>query len=309
MRSTEQESSVGIGGVVIGQEEKDLLDYSMDSEDGSVGGKVKEDDKSILDTAGEDESMDTADRQDRQDRQDGQENYIRINAGELGNRDEDVFMTPAEAKEAEERMRTERRRKAEELKEKVKVAREADTLKAEEERKREEQAEKDLRRMRRVEKNKAELEKRRLLMENAQAAKQLGREAGGKAKIDHRYYAVRSLRGARPSGRELNRQADEDSMLEKNVGHVLVEGFVGGGGDERWLRNYNIHNLETQLNISCSFNRRSGFCYTCKGELHSATQGRNGEAVAFVISDQSFPANVWIPIRNCLYQKFIYVSI
>ena len=65
-----------------------------------------------------------------------------------------------------------------------------------------------------------------------------------------------------------------------------------GGGDERWLRSYNIHNLETQLNISCSFNPRSGFCYTCKGEPHRATQGRNGEAVAFVISDQSFPANV-----------------
>jgi hypothetical protein len=195
----------------------------MDSEDGSVAGKDKEGDESILDTAGEDESMDTADRQDRQEEQ---EKYVRINAGELGNIDEDVFMTPAEAKEADERMRKERRRKAEELKEKVRAAREADRLKAEEERKKEEQAEKDLLRMRRLEKNRADLEKKRL--ENAQAAKQLGREAGGKAKIDHRYYAVRSLRGARPSGRELNRQADEDSMLEKNVGHVLVEGFVGG---------------------------------------------------------------------------------
>ena len=65
-----------------------------------------------------------------------------------------------------------------------------------------------------------------------------------------------------------------------------------GGGDERWLRNYNIHKLDTQMNISCSFNPRTGFCYTCKGEPHKATQGRNGEAVAFVVSDQSFPANV-----------------
>jgi hypothetical protein len=201
--SSEQESSVGFGGLVVGQEEKDLLDYSMDSEDGSVVGKGKEGDESILDTAGEDESMDTADRQDKQDKQDDQENYVRINAGELGNIYEDVFMTPAEAKEVVERMRRERRRKAEELKEKERAAREADRLKAEEERKKEEQAEKDLRRMSRLEKNKAELEKKRL--ENAQAAKQLGREAGCKAKIDHRYYAVRSLRGARPSGRELNR--------------------------------------------------------------------------------------------------------
>ncbi len=28
------------------------------------------------------------------------------------------------------------------------------------------------------------------------------------------------------------------------------------------------------------------------GNIPRATQGRNGEAVAFVISDQSFPANV-----------------
>ena len=46
------------------------------------------------------------------------------------------------------------------------------------------------------------------------------------------------------------------------------------------------------MNISCSFNPRTGFCYTCKGEPHKATQGRDGEAVAFVVSDQSFPANV-----------------
>ncbi len=91
----------------------------MDSDDGSVAGKDKEGDQSILDTAGEDESMDTADRQDRQDKQEDQEKYVRINAGELGNIDEDVFMTPAEVKEADERMRKERRRKAEELKEKI----------------------------------------------------------------------------------------------------------------------------------------------------------------------------------------------
>jgi hypothetical protein len=82
--------------------------------------------------------------------------------------------------------------------------------------------------------------------------------------------------------------------VERTVGHVLEDGILGGG-DERWLRKYNIHNLDTQMNISCSFNPRTGFCgfcHTCKGEPHKATQGRDGEALAFVVSDQSFPANV-----------------
>jgi hypothetical protein len=57
-----QEGGVGIGGTVPGQGEKDLLDYSMDSEEGSGSDKDKEvdGDESILDTAGEEESMDTA---------------------------------------------------------------------------------------------------------------------------------------------------------------------------------------------------------------------------------------------------------
>jgi hypothetical protein len=140
----------------------------------------------------------------------------------------------------------------------------------------EEKFEREMRRRRRAEKKKEEMERKQILLENAKAAKQQGREAGGRAKVDHRYYAVRSLRGARPAGRELNRQADGDRTVEKTVGHVLEDGFLGGG-DERWLWNYNIHNLDTQMNISCSFNPRTGFCYTCKGEPHKATQGRDGE--------------------------------
>ena len=62
--------------LVVGQEEKDLLDYSMDSEEGSVAGKDKEGDESILDTAGEEESMDTADKPDRQDGQEDQEKFF-----------------------------------------------------------------------------------------------------------------------------------------------------------------------------------------------------------------------------------------
>jgi hypothetical protein len=33
-------------------------------------------------------------------------------------------------------------------------------------------------------------------------------------------------------------------------------------------------------------------CYTCFREPHKAFQGREGEPVALVLSDQSFPANV-----------------
>jgi hypothetical protein len=110
----------------------------------------------------------------------------------------------------------------------------------------EEKLERELRRKKRLEKKREEMEKKRILLEKAKEAKQQGREAGGRAKVDHRYYAVRSLRGARPAGRELNRQAVSDKTVEKTIGHVLEEGFLGGG-DERWLRNYNIHKLDRLL--------------------------------------------------------------
>jgi len=44
--------------------------------------------------------------------------------------------------------------------------------------------------------------------------------------------------------------------------------------------------------VSCSFNPRLAMCYTCFREPHKAFQGREGEPVALVLSDQSFPANV-----------------
>jgi hypothetical protein len=96
----------------------------------------------------------------------------------------------------------------------------------------EERLEREMRRKRRAEKKKEELERKRILLEKAREAKQQGREAGGRAKVDHRYYAVRSLRGARPAGRELNRQAVVDRTVEKTIGHVLEDGFLGGGGRE-----------------------------------------------------------------------------
>jgi hypothetical protein len=133
----------------------------------------------------------------------------------------------------------------------------------------EELMDKEMRRMLREEKKKQAAAAKLSRLESAKEAKQLGRELAGKAKIDHRYYAVRSLRANRPTGRELNRQS------EGGVDKVLENSFLGGG-DERWLRNYNIHNLETQSNISCSFNPRTGFCYTCSGEPHRAMQGRGG---------------------------------
>ncbi len=50
--------------------------------------------------------------------------------------------------------------------------------------------------------------------------------------------------------------------------------------------------MEKQVNISCSYNPRNGLCYTCFGEPHAAREGREGQPVTYVLSDQSFPANV-----------------
>jgi hypothetical protein len=73
-----------------------------------------------------------------------------------------------------------------------------------------------------------------------------------------------------------------------------VDSGLGGflGDDERWFRNYNIHNIERVVNVSCSFNPRLGLCYTCLGEPHKAWEGKDGQPVVLVLSDQCFPANV-----------------
>ena len=105
-----------------------------------------------------------------------------------------------------------------------------------------------------------------------------------RGKIDHRYFAVRSLRNANSEGRELNCEAGKGDD-DISAGFIL-------DNDERWLRNFNIHSLERKTNVSCSYNPRSGLCYTCCGEVHSAWEGKNGEPVVYVASDQSFPANV-----------------
>jgi hypothetical protein len=70
----------------------------------------------------------------------------------------------------------------------------------------EELMDREMRRLAREEKCKQAAEVRLARIESAKEAKQLGRELAGKAKIDHRYYAVRSLRATRPGGRELNRR-------------------------------------------------------------------------------------------------------
>jgi hypothetical protein len=284
-----------IGGVGMGQDDSDLLDYSMDSEEGGV----KDGDESILDGNGDDESMDTADRQESQE---GQETFLRIKAGEYGSREEDVFMTPAEAKEMEEKQRRDRRQKAEDRKDREKAERlaakqeqvKADALKllaeAEEMKKEEIKKMEDNLRVLRDENLRAEMEeKRRVEEEEGREAmrhrKEEGRNRGAsRVKVDHRYYAVRSIREGRSTGRELNKEA---------AGSVYVEacgGFLGE--DERWLRNYNIHNMEKQVNISCSFNPRNWLCYTCFGEPHGARVGREDQPVTFVLADQAFPANV-----------------
>jgi hypothetical protein len=69
-------------------------------------------------------------------------------------------------------------------------------------------------------------------------------------------------------GRELNKNNDGSVYVETNSSFQ--------GEDERWLRNYNIHSMEKQVNISCSYNPRNGLCYTCFGEPHNAREGREG---------------------------------
>ncbi len=137
---------------------------------------------------------------------------------------------------------------------------------------------------RRMEKEMGEDRKR----EDARLAGELGRELGRKAvkaKVDHRYYAVRSIRSAKQVGRDLNKEVAADSVRVEEG----MEGFLTD--DERWLRNYNIHSVERGVNVSCSFNPRSGLCYTCLGEPHRAWES-DGAPVAVVLADQSFPADV-----------------
>ncbi len=135
---------------------------------------------------------------------------------------------------------------------------------------------------------KEEQERNERRKEEARLASELGRELGRKAvksKVDNRYHAVRSIRSARQAGRELNRAVGPGSPVDSGLGCFL-------GDDERWFRNYNIHNVERGVNVSCSFNPRSGPCYTCLGEPHKAWEGKEGQPVVLVLSDQCFPANV-----------------
>jgi hypothetical protein len=92
-----------------------------------------------------------------------------------------------------------------------------------------------------------------------------------KSRVDNRYHAVRSIRSARQAGRELNKAVGPGNPVDSRLGCFL-------GDDERWFRNYNIHNVERGVNVSCSFNPRSGLCYTCMGEGVGGEGGAAGGA-------------------------------
>jgi hypothetical protein len=132
-------------------------------------------------------------------------------------------------------------------------------------------------------------EKVRMEKEKADRAMEEGRKAAsvkvGKG-LDSRYNAVRTVRSRWFGGKELNRKSTVDHCEEDSL-----PGFADGE-DERWTRNFNIYNVDRGVNVSCSFNPRTGLCYTCIGEPHNAYQGRNGETIVMVLSDQCFPANV-----------------
>ena len=119
-------TGIDLGQNVIGvvmedrRTENELLDCSMEStgEDPtrSPGGAGE----SILDESGEDSegSMDTGEKATMDAAQEDGGVYFRVPA-RVDNREEDAFMTPAEAKEADERKRQERRRQAQLKKDKA----------------------------------------------------------------------------------------------------------------------------------------------------------------------------------------------
>jgi hypothetical protein len=218
--------------------------------------------ESILDESGEDSegSMDTGDKATMDAPQEDGGVYFRVPAG-VDNREEDVFMTPAEAKEADERKRQERRRQAQ-LKrdqalaekmglqvEKEKEREELERKRLEEEKESEARAHFEKRRLERVRRKEERDERIRKEKEVAKESMRIRKEEGrskgaAKVKVDHRYYAVRSMREHKVMGRELNKKNDGAVFVETNSSFQ--------GEDERWLRNYNIHSMEKQVNISCS---------------------------------------------------------
>ncbi len=149
-------------------------------------------------------------------------------------------------------------------------------MRLEEEKKAEARALQEGKRIEKERRKEAREERLRKEEEEAREAMRIRKEEGrskgdSRVKVDHRYYAVRSMQEHRVESRELNKRNDES---------VYVESYTGfQGEDKRWLRNYNIHSMEKQVNISCSYNP---LCYTCFGEPHNAREGREGQPVTYV---------------------------
>jgi len=161
------------------------------------------------------------------------------------------------------------------------------------EREREENMKRAMDEMRERKERQERLERRRLArmeeedrVRKVEEARISGRESGAKyvrGRIDHRYHAVRALRNNIPDGRELNGEAMQNEPVTHN-------GFIQEG-DDRWLRNFNVHSLERKVNVSCSFNPRSGLCYTCLRGVHTAWEGMDREPIVLIAADHSVPAN------------------
>jgi hypothetical protein len=100
--------------------ENELLDCSMESTGEDPTRSPEKAGESILDDSGDESEgcMDTGEKATMEAAQEDGGVYIRVPAG-VDNREEDVFMTPAEAKEADERKRQERRRQAQMKKDKA----------------------------------------------------------------------------------------------------------------------------------------------------------------------------------------------
>jgi len=269
-----------------------LLDYSMDEEDEGVvppGGakdlltdseegeeeEVKVDEGMGSKSSGEEMEVDK-EKEPGSERAEEAEVRRMVSEEEVG----EVFLTEEE-QEANRAKLKRREKRAARIK--------ANLSSADDSRKKEELEKERLLQERKLE---SEREERRKVEREAEEAKDLGRRMAAKSarsKVDNRYFTVRSIRAGRVVGRELNRKVVRKERTETEEVDAC-DGFAGE--DERWLRNYNIHNTDRGVNVSSSFNPRSRLCFTCLRDPHPALKGGEDEAVTFVLCDQYFPANV-----------------
>ena len=103
--------------------------------------------------------------------------------------------------------------------------------------------------------------------------------------IGNGHATVIAARKAASSRRQLN---PSPTTVEQGEGRPSFT----WGGDERVLRCNIVHNINSRTTISTSFDIKRMVCNTCVSGTHGALAGRDGQPIAMVAADQSFPACV-----------------